>query len=158
MKLLAALLLLRSARSQLPPGAYIPIVVQPCGTPASAPGQFFLSQSPRAAGSGGRLYESALYAGTCIYSQYKDSLLYLAPCNTSDSQQHYSWGKGSGGFVAGGGGCWGETASPPGGPAGDTVGLFGCGAGQGVFEFVTVASSNLQIISNYSQMCLTPSP
>jgi hypothetical protein len=102
------------------------------------------------------VYESILHKGTCIFSPGRDNMLYLAPCNSTSSQQQWNWGHGSGGFVAGGEGCWLEVSGTPYGPAGDSLGLFGCGAGQGVFDFITSQNNFTQIISNTSGLCVSP--
>lgn len=130
--------------------AWIPLVVEPCAAPAHSPCQYYHTNCS----SSGCLFASAQNSNLCIYSPGKDQFLYLAPCNASDAQQRYRWGKGSGGFVAGGGGCWSETAITPGGPAGDAVGVFGCGADQGVFDLLQLPGNLTQIISNTSGMCL----
>lgn len=133
-----------------PSGAYIPLYVEPCGTPASAPGQFFSTSCA----SSFCTFASVQHAGACIYSPGKDNLLYLAPCNTTDQQQLYSWGgRGEGGFVKGGGGCWAESATTSPSPAGDVVGLAGCGVAQGKFELLSLPGNLTQIFSNASAMC-----
>ena len=144
-----ALCALRPAAGQ----RWTPLVVEPCAAASAQPFQFF-----RVACSGASLsgcaFQSAQNASQCVFSPGKGNLLYLVPCNASDARQHYKWGRGEGGFIIGGGGCWAETAAAPGGPAGDAVGLFGCGANQGIFYLKQAAGNTTQIFSNASGLCL----
>ena len=154
-----AALCARGARGQ----AWVPLVVEPCGTPASSPGQFFATAPPGgppgAPCKGRCVFSSAQFAGACIYSPGRDNLLYLAPCNASDTLQQYSWGgRQEGGFVSGGGGCWKDSSPSPSGAAGNVVMLGSCGYGQGQFELLQSANNLTQVYSNISGLCIDTQP
>jgi len=152
MRTLFSVLLCVCALGQIPPGAWNPLYVATCGTPDTTPGQYFtLTKSAH-----GTSYESILHKGTCIFSPGIENMLFLAPCNATSIQQQWNWGHGIGGFIQGGGGCWLEVSGTPYGPAGDGMGLFHCGTGQGVFDLVVGRNNFTQIISNTSGMCVNP--
>ena len=130
--------------------AWTPLVVEPCAAQSQAPSQYFSLDC--SSGGSGCVYHSAHDASLCIYTPGLDNFLYLAAC--SDAQQRFRWGRGEGGFVSGKGGCWTETAAAPGGPAGDAVGLFGCGPAQGVFYLQQSTGNLTRIYSNASGLCL----